>query len=78
MAICDEYVEGFKKWETPKTTKEVEFFLGVAKYHSAFIKDYAKISGPLNPLTGKEPYKLGYDQQEAFGNLIKGPWTRLS
>lgn len=64
MAIGDEYVE------VVKTTKEVEKFLGFANYHRAFIKNYAKIAGPLNRLKGKQPFTWGNEQQEALGNLI--------
>lgn len=55
----------------PKTTKEVEKFLGFANYHRAFIKNYAKMAGPLNRLTGKQPFTLGNEQQEAFDHLIE-------
>lgn len=52
IAFGDEYVEVVKQWKTPKTTKEVEKFLEFTNYHRSFIKDKAKIAGPLNQLTG--------------------------
>jgi len=69
MAIGDEYVETVRKWEIPKTTKEVERFLGCANYHRTFIKDYAKKSAPLTQFTGKKPYSWGPEQQDAFDSL---------
>ena len=54
MAIGDEYVETVRKWEIPKTTKEVERFLGFTNYHKTFIKDYAKKSSPLTRFTGRK------------------------
>lgn len=42
MSIGDEYVEVVKKWQTQKTTKEVEQFLGFANYHRTFIKNMPK------------------------------------
>lgn len=71
MAIGDEYVEVVKKWQIPKTTKEVEKFLGFANYHRAFIKNYAKIAGPLNRLSGKQPFTWENEQQEAIDHLIE-------
>lgn len=71
MAIGDEYVEVVKKWQIPKTMKEVEKFLGFAYYHGAFMKNYAKIAGPLNRLTGKQPFTWGNEQQKAFDHLIE-------
>lgn len=34
-------------------------------------KKYAKIAGPLNRLTGKQPFTWGNEQQEAFDHLIE-------
>jgi len=70
MAIGDEYVETVRKWEFPKTTKEVERFLGFTNYHITFIKDYAKKSAPLTRITGRKPYSWGPEQQDAFDSLI--------
>jgi hypothetical protein len=70
MAIGDEYVETVRKWEIPKTTKEVERFLGFTNYHITFIKDYAKKSAPLTRFTDRKPYSWGPEQQDAFDSLI--------
>jgi hypothetical protein len=70
MVIGDEYVETVRKWEIPKTTKEVECVLGFANYHRTFIKDYAKTSAPLTRLTGKQPYSWGPEQQDSFDSFI--------
>ena len=69
MAIGDEYVKTVKDWPTPRTTKEVERFLGFANYHRTFIKGYAQIDTPLHHLTGKKPYVWGPEQQSAFDTL---------
>lgn len=36
-----------------------------------FIKNYAKIAGSLNRLTGKQPSTWGNEQQEAYDHLIE-------
>jgi hypothetical protein len=46
-------VDAIRKWEAPKTQKEVRRFLGFANYYRMFILNYLKIAGPLTALTGK-------------------------
>ena len=48
-----EKVEAIRKWEAPKTQKEVRRFLGFANYYRVFIPNYSKLVGPLTALTGK-------------------------
>ena len=50
-------------------TKEVQSFLGFYNFYRRFIKDYSKITKPLNQLTGKEEWKWGAEQQTAFDTL---------
>jgi hypothetical protein len=47
----------------------VERFLGFANYHRSFIKDFAKISGPLYEITGKAKLQWKQPQQQAFDRL---------
>ena len=47
----------------------VERFLGFANYHRSFIKDFAKISGPLYEITGKTKFQWKEPQQQAFDRL---------
>jgi hypothetical protein len=47
----------------------VERFLGFANYHRSFIKDFAKISGPLYEITGKAKFQWEEPQQQAFDRL---------
>ncbi|XP_048251534.1 uncharacterized protein LOC125379302 [Haliotis rufescens] len=64
-----------KDWPTPRTTREVESFLGLANYHRVFIKDYAKMAVPLYNITGKKPFNWGREQQEAFEELKEALMT---
>ena len=56
-------------WPVPKTSKEVERFLGLANYHRSFIKDFAVMAQPLYGLTGKNKFKWDDEEQMAFDEL---------
>jgi hypothetical protein len=51
------------------STKHVERFLGFANYHRSFIKDFAKISGPLYEIAGKTKFQWKEPQQQVFDRL---------
>ena len=61
--------EALTSWPTPKKLKELQSFLGLCNFYRQFIKDYSKITKPLNQLTGKEEWKWGAEQQTAFNTL---------
>ena len=45
-------------WESPKSTKDVQSFLGFANFYRRFIKDFAKLASPLTALTKKaQPFQ---------------------
>ena len=57
-------------WPTPRTTKEVQQFLGFAGYYRRFIRDFAKIAKPLHKLTEhKVVFHWTPDCQAAFDAL---------
>jgi len=63
-------VDAIRKWEAPKTQKEVRRFLGFANYYRMFIPNYSKIAGPLTALTGKGvPFSWGKVEDSAFKSL---------
>jgi len=66
MELDEEQVKAVKNWPTPKNTKHVEQFLGLANYHRGFIKDYSKIAGPLYAITGKNLFRWDAEQETAF------------
>ena len=41
-------------WPTPKTSKQVKSFLGVASYYRRFIARFSQISAPLRELIAKD------------------------
>ena len=69
IRIKPEAVETMKKWDIPKSTKDVERFCGFANYHRNFIKDFALISEPLYRVTAKKKFQWGEEQQQAFEHL---------
>ena len=67
----DSYVEAARDLPAPRSTKDVERFLGFANYHRGFIAGYAQLAFPLYRLTGKKPFLWGQEQQAAFDALNK-------
>lgn len=45
-------VERVANWPTPKTSSELQSFLGLASYYRRFVPDFAKIAAPLHSLIG--------------------------
>lgn len=45
--------EGVTHWAQPKTPTEICNFLGMVGYYRRFIKDFARLAGPLTQLTRK-------------------------
>ncbi|KAJ8004302.1 hypothetical protein DPEC_G00157720 [Dallia pectoralis] len=55
-----EKVSALHTWPKPQTLSELKSFLGFAGYYRRFVKDYSKITKPLNDLTrGYPPYRKG-------------------
>ena len=49
-----EKVDRVLSWPEPKNVKDVRKFLGLANYYRRFIKDFAKVTRPMNVLTRKD------------------------
>ena len=70
-----EKVAKLQNWGTPRCSKDVERFLGLANYYARMIKNYAHHAAPLMDLTGKSltgddfTERWGEDQQRAFEML---------
>ena len=61
--------ETIKLWPIPKSTKEVESFLGFVNYHREHMPKMAEIAAPLYELTGKAPFVWNERHQSAFEEL---------
>ena len=65
-------VERILSYPTPTTVKGVQSFLGLAGWYRNFVKDYSKISKPLNRLTRKSnPFDWTQECEDAFQELKK-------
>jgi len=53
IAQDDAKIQKVRDWPTPRSVTEVRAFLGLAKYHAAFIRNFAEIAEPLYRLTEK-------------------------
>ncbi|CAM4493500.1 unnamed protein product [Lepidochelys kempii] len=48
-------VDALQKWPVPKSKKQVQSFLGLARYYRRFVPQYSQITTPLTDLTKKTP-----------------------
>lgn len=70
ISLSTEKTKPIDDFPTPKNVKQLARFIGMTAYYSRFIKDYARISAPLNALKKKDaPFVWGTEQQEAFVKL---------
>ena len=54
IRIEKEKVQGVVDWLVPKSVKDVQKFLGLAKYYKWFVKDFTRIAKPLHEMTRKD------------------------
>ena len=65
-----EKVRKVLEWPIPQEVGHVRSFVGLASYYRKFIKDFARIAGPLRDLTkSKVDFIWGPAQQAAFDGL---------
>ena len=63
-------VDGILNWPTPRSTRNVQKFMGLANYYRQFIQDFSMVAKPLNMLVGKDrKWEWGVEQQKAFEEL---------
>ena len=66
-----------REWPIPKNLTELRSFLGTAGQLRMFVWDYARISTPLNKLTGNHAWEWGEKQTKAFEqikeNIVNAP-----
>ena len=63
-------VKTIRDWLSPPNLKDLQKFLGFANFYRRFIRNFSKISAPLNELLKKNtPWHWGDEQQHAFNDL---------
>lgn len=64
---ADRNLKSLKELQTPKTTRDVKRFLGMANFFRKFVPGFAKMATPLNELTTeKAKFQWGPSQNTAF------------
>ena len=62
--------QNVRNFPTPKTSKDIRVFLGLAQYYRRFVKNFSKIAAPLTRLLGKDiRFEWTDDCQIAFDTL---------
>lgn len=70
LETAEDKIAKIKDWPEPKNVSEVRSFLGLTGYYRRFVKEYARIAGPLTELTRKEvAYEWTQERQAAFDEL---------
>ena len=62
-------VESIRNFPRPRTPKDVNSFLGLVGYYRKFIKDFAKISRPLDNLRKTDHFHWSPETEAAFQEL---------
>lgn len=72
IAVDPDKVTTVENWETPKTLKGVQAFLGFCNFYRKFVKDYSRIAKPLTALTKKDaPFHWSPNCEDAFHRMKK-------
>ena len=71
IMMDEERIKAVKNWPQPRKPKHVRQFLGLCNGSRKFIKDYAKISLPLNKLTKKDVQWSWTEECESAFKMLK-------
>jgi hypothetical protein len=67
ISMEEKKVQAVKEWPTPQTVKQVQSFLGFAKFLRRFVPNYSTLAQPLHNRTHKEvPWEWGPVEQSSF------------
>ena len=69
IATDPEKVEAMKNLPTPKNLRDVQSVLGLFQYYKNFVKDFARIAGPIYLALKKDQFQWGPEQDAAFNTL---------
>ena len=65
-------VQTVLEWQTPRSLRDVQCFLGFANFYRKFIQNYTKLILPLTQLTKKgQPFVWSKEADMAFEGLKK-------
>ena len=69
-------IKAIKEYPVPRKVKDVRALLGLANYYRKFVKDFAKIAGPLHELTKKGLKFQWTNECQAAFDLLKTALTQ--
>lgn len=69
VAPIEDKVLAIQQWTTPRFTRALRSFLGLAGFYRKFIRGYASITTPLHKLITKDPFERTQAAQQAFTKL---------
>ena len=69
LAMNPNKTQAIEVWETPKSKKELQSFLGLVNYYRRFIRNCSKIAKPLTNLTKNVPFHWSKEAESAFQEL---------
>jgi len=64
-------LKGISDWSAPSTVKETRKFLEFCNFYRKFIKDYAKITSPINQLVKKNMKFIWTEKAQKVFNKLK-------
>ena len=65
-------VDAVEKFPTPRTKKELQRFLGMARYYMKFFQNFSDVASPLTNLLAKNVKYVWSEKTENGFNKIKG------
>ena len=70
LKTSDGLTKAIRNWPTPKNTKDVQQFLGLAQFYQQYVSGFAKIALPLSSLLANNtPFTWTDEQHAAFLHL---------
>ena len=68
-AVCPDKKKAIKEWGVPRTTTELQSFLGTLNFLCCFCKDIMAMVAPLTALCGDAKFEWGKAQKIAFNQI---------
>lgn len=72
----DKRIEAVKTWPKPKSGRDIQVFIGLAKFYQRFIQGFSKIAAPLTSMlktsqhNSTQPKRSMMIDEEAFGVVV--------
>ena len=70
--IEEERIKAVKNWPEPRSVRDIQVFIGFAKFYRCFIQSFSRIAAPFTPMLKNSPStvtKLGVAGDEVSGEL---------